>query len=139
MCFSLPPDNSNLECWLRWSALCTFFPYSAQMDRDSWKVARMVARVSLVRRTHRLENDMKDLKEWRRAHSRKCWWCKLHLISFPGTLTFAVCMHRRSDIHLCICTHLDTHVHADASLLSSTRIQKVLRQNEEKREREESS
>ncbi|PHJ17195.1 adenylate, partial [Cystoisospora suis] len=48
----------------------------AEMDRDSWKVARMVARVSLVRRTHRLENDMKDLKEWRRAHSRKCWWCK---------------------------------------------------------------
>ncbi|KFG52089.1 putative adenylate cyclase [Toxoplasma gondii p89] len=48
----------------------------AEMDRDSWKVARMVARVSLVRRSHRLENDMKDLKEWRRLHSRKCWWCK---------------------------------------------------------------
>ncbi|PFH35735.1 putative adenylate cyclase [Besnoitia besnoiti] len=48
----------------------------AEMDRESWKVARMVARVSLVRRAHRLENDMKDLKEWRRLHSRKCWWCK---------------------------------------------------------------
>ncbi|KAL8452190.1 hypothetical protein Emed_001497 [Eimeria media] len=48
----------------------------AEMDRDSWRVARLVARVSLVRRQHRLDDDMRNLKEWRSKHSRKCWWCK---------------------------------------------------------------
>ncbi|CDJ50309.1 adenylate cyclase, putative [Eimeria brunetti] len=48
----------------------------AEMDRDSWRVARLVARVSLVRRQHRLDDDMRNLKEWRCKHSRKCWWCK---------------------------------------------------------------
>ncbi|CDI73907.1 adenylate cyclase, putative [Eimeria praecox] len=48
----------------------------AEMDRDSWRVARLVARVSLVRRQHRLDDDMRSLKEWRCKHSRKCWWCK---------------------------------------------------------------
>ena len=45
------------------------------MDSDSWRVARLVARVSLVRRQHRLDDDMRNLKEWRCKHSRKCWWC----------------------------------------------------------------
>ncbi|XP_026192791.1 uncharacterized protein LOC34622195 [Cyclospora cayetanensis] len=48
----------------------------AEMDRDSWRVARLVARVSLVRRQHRLDDDLRNLKEWRCKHSRKCWWCK---------------------------------------------------------------
>eukprot|EP01071_Lankesteria_metandrocarpae_P003319 Lankesteria_metandrocarpae@DN2890_c0_g1_i1.p1 len=48
----------------------------ASMDAESWKVARLVGRLTMMRRRRKIEFDMKELKRWRRRHSRDCWWCK---------------------------------------------------------------
>eukprot|EP00921_Rhytidocystis_pertsovi_P021526 GHVQ01034351.1.p1 GENE.GHVQ01034351.1~~GHVQ01034351.1.p1 ORF type:complete len:1238 (-),score=306.02 GHVQ01034351.1:185-3898(-) len=48
----------------------------SQMDSDSWSVARLVARLAMSRRKRKIDVDTRDMKDWRRLHSRTCNWCK---------------------------------------------------------------
>ncbi|KAL7067248.1 hypothetical protein ACR3K2_23490 [Cryptosporidium serpentis] len=50
--------------------------FYAGMDSESWKITRMIARIAMIRRKRKLEFDLRELKKWRRKHSRVCLFCK---------------------------------------------------------------
>ncbi|KAF7459232.1 putative adenylate cyclase [Cryptosporidium felis] len=50
--------------------------FYAGMEQESWKIAKMIARIAMIRRKRKIENDFKELKRWRRKHSRICLFCK---------------------------------------------------------------
>ncbi|KAH8739018.1 SgcA [Cryptosporidium ryanae] len=50
--------------------------FYAGMEQESWKIARMIARIAMIRRKRKIESDFRELKKWRRKHSRICLFCK---------------------------------------------------------------
>ncbi|OII72137.1 uncharacterized protein cubi_01470 [Cryptosporidium ubiquitum] len=50
--------------------------FYAGMEQESWKIAKMIARIAMIRRKRKVEHDFKELKRWRRKHSRICLFCK---------------------------------------------------------------
>ncbi|KAL3128595.1 hypothetical protein CHM_4g3100 [Cryptosporidium hominis] len=50
--------------------------FYAGMEQESWKIAKMIARIAMIRRKRKVEHDFKELKKWRRKHSRICLFCK---------------------------------------------------------------
>lgn len=50
--------------------------FYAGMEQESWKIAKMIARIAMIRRKRKIEHDFKELKRWRRKHSRICLFCK---------------------------------------------------------------
>ncbi|KAH7647561.1 hypothetical protein FG379_000644 [Cryptosporidium bovis] len=50
--------------------------FYAGMEQESWKIARMIAKIAMIRRKRKIESDFRELKKWRRKHSRICLFCK---------------------------------------------------------------
>ncbi|KAJ1608969.1 hypothetical protein OIY81_2040 [Cryptosporidium canis] len=50
--------------------------FYAGMEQESWKIAKMIARIAMIRRKRKIEHDFRELKRWRRKHSRICLFCK---------------------------------------------------------------